>query len=64
MPDVPPRYAPTRRANIRVDWFHTPGSDLFLVIDTGYVTGDILDPRLDPSTRRTAVAKLAWLKAF
>ena len=59
------------QANIRVDWIHTPGSDLFLVLNTGYITGDTLDPldprfdpRFDPWTRRTAVAKLTWLKAF
>ena len=56
------------QANIRVDWIHTPGSDLFLVLDTGYITGESLDPRFDPRrdrwTRRTAVAKLTWLKAF
>ena len=52
------------QANIRVDWIHTPGSDLFLVLDTGYITDNTLDPRLDPWTRRTAVAKLTWLKAF
>ena len=56
------------QANIRVDWIHTPGSDLFLVLNTGYITGDTLDPRFDPRfdpwTRRTAVAKLTWLKAF
>ena len=56
------------QANIRVDWIHTPGSDLFLVLDTGYITDDTLDPRFDPQfdpwTRRTAVAKLTWLKAF
>ena len=56
------------QANVRIDWIHTPGSDLFLVLDTGYITGDTLDPRLDPQfdpwTRRTVVAKLTWLKAF
>ena len=52
------------QANIRIDWIHTPGSDLFLVLDTGYITDDTLDPRFDPWTRRTAVAKLTWLKAF
>ena len=35
-----PHRAPTRQANIRVDWIHTPGSDLFLVLDTGYITDD------------------------
>jgi len=29
-----------------------------------YITDDNLDPRFDPWTRRTAVAKLTWLKAF
>ena len=56
------------QANIRIDWIHTPGSDLFLVLDTGYITDDTLDPRFDPQfdpwTRRTVVAKLTWLKAF
>ena len=56
------------QANIRVDWIHIPGSDLFEVFDTGYITDDTLDPRFDPQfdpwTRRTAVAKLTWLKAF
>ncbi len=52
------------QANIRVDWIHTPGSDLFLVLDTGYIIDDTLDPWLDPWTRRMAVAKPTWLKAF
>ncbi len=52
------------QVNIRIDWIHTPGSDLFLVLDTGYLTGDDLDPRAYRWTRRTAVAKLTWLKAF
>ena len=52
------------QANIRLDWIHTPGSDLFLVLDTGYLTDDGLDPRIERWTRRTAVAKLTWLKAF
>ena len=52
------------QANIRVDWIHTPGSDLFLVLDTGYLTEDPLDPRAVRWTRRTGVVKLTWLKAF
>ena len=52
------------QANVRVDWIHTPGSDLFLVLDTDYLTDDALDPRIERWTRRTAVAKLTWLKAF
>ena len=50
------------QANIRVDWIHTPGSDLFLVYGTGYITDDTRDPRLDSRTPRTAVAKRTWLK--
>lgn len=52
------------QANIRVDWIHTPGSDLFFVIDTGYLTGDLLDPREPRWLRRTGVVKLTYLKAF
>lgn len=52
------------RANIRIDWIHTPGSDLFLVLDTGYLTGDLLDPRDPRWLRRTGVAKLTYLIAF
>ncbi|MEM1270781.1 MAG: DUF5916 domain-containing protein, partial [Bacteroidota bacterium] len=35
------------RANIRFNWIHTPGSDLFLVFNTAYNVGedDPLDPR-------------------
>ncbi len=54
----------TVQANIRVDWIHTPGSDLFLVLDTGYFAGDLLDPRADRWTRRTGVVKVTYLKAF
>lgn len=52
------------QANIRVDWIHTPGSDLFIVIDTGYLTGALEDPRDPRWLRRTGVVKLTWLKAF
>ena len=54
----------TLQANIRVDWIHTPGSDLFLVIDTGYRTGDLLDPLAQRWLRRTGVVKLTYLKAL
>ena len=47
-----------------MDWIHTPGSDLFLVLDTGYLTDDGLDPRIHRWTRRTGVMKLTWLKSF
>ena len=52
------------QANVRIDWIHTPGSDLFVVIDTGYLTGDLLDPRNPRWQRRTGVVKLTYLKAF
>ncbi len=52
------------QANIRIDWIHTPGSDLFVVIDTGYLTGDLLDPREPRWQRRTGVVKLTYLMAF
>ena len=52
------------QANVRIDWIHTPGSDLFVVFDTGYLTGDLLDPRTDRWRRRTGVVKLTYMKAF
>jgi hypothetical protein len=54
----------TLQANVRVDWIHTPGSDLFVVLDTGYLTGVLADPRDERWQRRTGVVKLTWLKAF
>lgn len=54
----------TLQANVRVDWIHTPGSDLFVVLDTGYLTGVLTDPRDTRWQRRTGVVKLTWLKAF
>ena len=54
----------TVQANVRVNWIHTPGSDLFVVFNTGYLTGDLLDPRIDRWQRRTGVVKLTYLKAF
>ncbi len=52
------------QASIRINWIHTPGSDLFLVLDTGYLTGDLLDPRASRWERRTGVVKVTFLKAF
>lgn len=52
------------QANVRIDWIHTPGSDLFIVFDTGYLTGDMLDPRTERWSHRTGVVKLTYLKAF
>jgi len=51
-------------ASIRVDWIHTPGSDLFVVLDTGYLTGALLDPRDSRWLKRTGIVKLTYLKAF
>jgi len=53
-------------ANIRVDWIHTPGSDLFFVFNTSYhVTGDnefLFDPRADLLMNDVVgVAKLTYL---
>ena len=54
----------TLQSNIRIDWIHTPGSDLFVVLDTGYLTGALSDPRDPRWTRRTGVVKLTYLRAF
>jgi hypothetical protein len=54
----------TLQSNIRVDWIHTPGSDLFLVLDTGYLTGPLSDPRDPRWLRRTGVVKVTYLKAL
>ncbi|MEM1118317.1 MAG: DUF5916 domain-containing protein, partial [Bacteroidota bacterium] len=52
------------RANVRVNWIHTPGSDLFVVFDTAYGVDedDPLDPRRSVVLRdRLAVVKLTYL---
>ncbi len=54
------------QANIRVDWIHTPGSDLFFVFNTSYhFTGDddmLFDPRSNVMLNdRLGVAKLTYL---
>ncbi|MEQ9401451.1 MAG: DUF5916 domain-containing protein [Longimicrobiales bacterium] len=54
----------TLQANIRINWIHTPGSDLFLVLDTGYLTGDLFDPRDTRWQKRTGIVKVTYLKAF
>ena len=54
----------TLQANVRVDWIHTPGSDLFVVLDTGYRLGDLLDPRETRWARRTGVVKVTYMKAL
>ncbi len=55
----------TLRSNVRINWIHRPGSNLYLVFDTGYDLREQLDdPRLSRWTRRTGVVKLTWLQAF
>lgn len=54
----------TLQSNIRVDWIHTPGSDLFVVLDTGYLTGPLARPRDPRWLRRTGIVKLTYLKSF
>lgn len=54
------------QTNIRIDWIHTPGSDLFLVFNTSYhLTGDnemLFDPRKDiVMNSQAAVVKLTYL---
>ena len=54
------------QANVRIDWIHTAGSDLFVVFNTAYHVGasgeDLFDPRRDVFLRdRVAVAKLTYL---
>lgn len=54
------------QANIRVDWIHTPGSDLFLVYNTSYhLTGNnetVFDPRRDLIlNNQVAIVKLTYL---
>ena len=54
----------TFQGNVRINWIHTPGSDLFLVFDTGYFTGELLDPRDTRWRKRTGIVKLTWMKAL
>jgi len=50
------------RANIRLNWMHTPGSNLFLVFNTAYIMGDGgLSLREEMLTNRTGVLKLTYL---
>ncbi|MFK7848399.1 MAG: DUF5916 domain-containing protein [Rhodothermales bacterium] len=54
------------QANIRFDWIHTPGSDLFLVFNTSYhFAGDndlLFDPRRDVLlNNRVGIVKLTYL---
>jgi hypothetical protein len=55
----------TLQSNIRINWIHRPGSNFFIVLDTGYDLRDrIVDPRSTRWVRRTGVVKLTWLQAF
>jgi hypothetical protein len=54
------------QANVRIDWIHTPGSDLFVVFNTSHhVFGDAdvrFDPRRDVAlNQQVAVLKLTYL---
>jgi hypothetical protein len=50
------------RANIRLNWMHTPGSNLFLVFNTSYIMDDDgLNFREQNLTNRTGVIKLTYL---
>lgn len=54
------------RANIRIDWIHTPGSDLFLVFNTSYHVTDSHEMLFDPRRELimndvVGVAKLTYL---
>jgi hypothetical protein len=54
-------------ANIRVDWIHTPGSDLFFVFNTSYhIPGNNNEALFDPNANlimndMIGVAKLTYL---
>ena len=54
----------TLATNFRIDWIHTPGSDLFLVLNTGYLIGDLLDPHQTRWAHRTGIVKLTYLKTL
>jgi hypothetical protein len=52
------------QANVRINWIHTPGSDLFVVLNTRYFPGDLGSPRDERWLNRAGVIKLTYLKAF
>ncbi|GMQ81904.1 MAG: hypothetical protein BMS9Abin05_1341 [Rhodothermia bacterium] len=54
------------RANVRIDWIHTPGSDLFLVFNTSYHLTESQEDLFDPNrdlimNNAVGVAKLTYL---
>lgn len=54
------------RANVRLDWIHTPGSDLFVVFNTNYrfdpesTAAQVLRPTAFALTDRAGVVKLTY----
>jgi hypothetical protein len=52
------------QTNLRVNWIHTPGSNLFVVLDTGVNTGDLPEPGVTRWERRTGVVKFTYLWAL
>jgi hypothetical protein len=52
------------QANMRINWIHTPGSDLFVVFNTGYFFEDGIDFRESALDTRTGVVKLTYLWAL
>ncbi len=58
-------FSESLQANVRLDWIHTPGSDLFVVFNTAYGLTDGADP-FDPRRTlefrdRVAIVKLTYL---
>ena len=52
------------QANLRINWIHTPGSDLFLVFNTGYFFEDGINFRESALDQRTGLVKLTYLWAL
>jgi hypothetical protein len=62
-------FSRTLRANIRINWIHTPGSDLFLVYNTSHYFAQDNDQLFDPQrdvvvNSQVAILKLTYLIAF
>ena len=52
------------QANIRIDWIHSPGADLFLVFNTNYNfhnADDQFDPRARLLNNQVGIAKLTYV---
>ncbi len=52
------------QANIRIDWIHSPGADLFLVFNTNYNflnPEDQFDPRAATLNNQVGIAKLTYV---